>query len=102
MKTKLVGSLLLVSCLVACGSDDQKPRNPAGAAGSGSIDIGSGSGGPPPIGTDGSPGGTGEVIIPKTCAEAANARTYVGCEFWPTVTANPVWVEFDPVVVVAN
>jgi hypothetical protein len=42
--------------------------------------------GGPPIGIDGAPpGGNGEVIIPKTCAEAANARTYVGCEFWPTV-----------------
>ncbi len=39
---------------------------------------------------------------PATCAEAASARSYVGCDFWPTVTANPVWLEFDFAVVVAN
>src|SRR5450432_487256 len=39
---------------------------------------------------------------PQTCEEAANSRSYVGCEFWPTITANPVWAEFDPAVIVAN
>jgi hypothetical protein len=47
----------------------------------------------------------GEPIFagdPETCAEAAERRTYVGCEFWPTVTQNPVWSVFDFAVVVAN
>jgi hypothetical protein len=39
---------------------------------------------------------------PTTCDGAAAARTYVGCEFWPTVTYNPVWSVFDFAVVVAN
>ena len=43
-----------------------------------------------------------EGDVPATCAQAAAKRTYVGCEFWPTVTANPVYVEFDPAVVIAN
>jgi hypothetical protein len=29
-------------------------------------------------------------------------RSYVGCDFWPTVTFNPVWSVFDYAVVVAN
>jgi hypothetical protein len=39
---------------------------------------------------------------PKTCDEAALARSYVGCDFWPTVSRNPVWSIFDYAVVVAN
>ena len=38
----------------------------------------------------------------QTCAEAAMIGSYVGCDFWPTIVANPVWVEFDPAVVIAN
>jgi len=29
-------------------------------------------------------------------------RTYIGCDFWPTVVANNVWSVFDYAVVVAN
>ncbi|MDF3071274.1 MAG: hypothetical protein K0R38_6875 [Polyangiaceae bacterium] len=51
-------------------------------------------GGSTPTGnTDGSP---------ETCEQAAKDQTYVGCDFWPTITANPVWQEFLPAVVVAN
>lgn len=39
---------------------------------------------------------------PTTCAQAAAKRTYIGCDFWPTVTYNPVYGEFDFAVVVAN
>src|ERR1700690_20293 len=39
---------------------------------------------------------------PATCAEAAQAHTYVGCDYWPTVVANQVWSIFDFAVVVAN
>ncbi len=45
----------------------------------------------------------GKVTVdPKTCAEAAAAKTYVGCDFWPTVVGNAVWSIFDYAVVVAN
>jgi hypothetical protein len=47
--------------------------------------------GPPPI-----------VGDPTTCADAAMGHTYVGCDYWPTVTANVVWSVFDFAVVVAN
>ncbi len=39
---------------------------------------------------------------PTTCAEAAQLRSYVGCDYWPTVVANDVWSIFDFAVVVAN
>jgi hypothetical protein len=39
---------------------------------------------------------------PKTCEEANAGRTYIGCDYWPTVTPNPVWSIFDFAVVIAN
>ncbi len=50
-------------------------------------------------GSGGSGGSTGEI---GTCEEAAAARSYIGCDFWPTVTANGVWSIFDFAVIVAN
>lgn len=50
---------------------------------------------------DAGPGRTVSVN-PRTCEEAAAASTYVGCDFWPTVTFNVVWDVFDYVVVLAN
>ncbi len=39
---------------------------------------------------------------PTTCADAAQWKSYVGCDYWPTVVANNVWSVFDYAVVVAN
>jgi len=39
---------------------------------------------------------------PATCDQAAMLKSYVGCDFWPTVVANSVWSIFDYAVVVAN
>jgi hypothetical protein len=39
---------------------------------------------------------------PRTCEAAAARKSYVGCDYWPTVTANPVWSVFDFAVVVVN
>jgi len=58
-------------------------------------------------------GGTQSAVLPTAatpaptetsldCAEAAEARSNSGCDFWPTVTPNPVWSVFDFAVVVAN
>jgi hypothetical protein len=47
-------------------------------------------------------GAMGPVGEPLSCDEAALAHTYVGCDFWPTIVANPVWQEFEPAVVMAN
>jgi hypothetical protein len=39
---------------------------------------------------------------PTTCTEAAMQKSYIGCDYWPTVTANSVWSIFDYTAVVAN
>lgn len=61
------------------------------------LDVGGATGGP-----GGGDGGAPPDGDPETCAEAARRRTYVGCEFWPTVTFNPVLQNFDFAAVVAN
>lgn len=39
---------------------------------------------------------------PTTCAEAETSKSYIGCDYWPTVTGNAVWSVFDYAVVVSN
>lgn len=95
------------------GSGSSGPGSTSGAVGAG----GSGGGGSTATGGVGDDlgsgattttgvGGGGDVLMPaedpKTCAEAAANKSYVGCDFWPTVTANVVWSIFDYAVVVAN
>jgi hypothetical protein len=50
--------------------------------------------------------GTGDaakvVADPTTCAEAVTSKSYIGCDYWPTVTANLVSSVFDFAAVVAN
>ncbi|MBX3223883.1 MAG: IgGFc-binding protein [Labilithrix sp.] len=43
-----------------------------------------------------------EIRDPKTCAEAAASRTYVGCDYWATPGANIVQDVFDFTIAVAN
>ena len=65
-----------------------------GVAGSGGLGITNGSGGG---------GGSGGFVgDPKTCDEAKQAKTYIGCDFWPTVVGNNVWSMFDYAVAIAN
>jgi hypothetical protein len=71
-------------------------------SGSSAFDFGSGldattptEAGPPLLTTSGYAG-------PTTCDEAASQRSYIGCDYWPTVTTNPVWSVFDFTAVVAN
>ncbi len=84
------------------------------AGGSSSPSAGGGSGGA--VGDDSGPGGFdatldtssggsgggGIIPDPETCDQAANSHTYVGCDFYPTVTDNIVRPDFDFAVVVAN
>lgn len=50
----------------------------------------------------GGSGGAAPTVDPTTCKGAAEQKSYVGCDFWPTVTVNSVWEVFDYAVVVAN
>jgi hypothetical protein len=59
-------------------------------------------GGDSPLPLDAAQEGGAWVGDPVTCAHAQSARTYVGCDFWPTVLPNFVGKHFDYVVVVAN
>jgi IgGFc binding protein len=43
-----------------------------------------------------------ETRDPETCDEAKTTKSYVGCDYWPTVTPNNVWSIFDYAVVVSN
>jgi IgGFc binding protein len=79
-------------------------------------DVGSGFGREKPIGSGGDYDGglfgikdseatDGQLILdrdPVTCAEALATRSYVGCDYWPTVTANGVNPLFDYAVIVSN
>ncbi|MGD0530582.1 MAG: IgGFc-binding protein [Polyangiaceae bacterium] len=96
----------------ACGGGNKSETGfsnlDAGSSGSGSgsssssgaSSSGTGSGG---FGGDGEAAeGGGQTADPTTCAEATSSHSYIGCDYWPTVTANVVWSIFDFAVVVAN
>src|SRR5579883_2591653 len=40
--------------------------------------------------------------IPTTCTESESRHSYIGCDYWPTVTLNPVYDHFDYAVAVSN
>jgi hypothetical protein len=44
----------------------------------------------------------GATHDPTTCAEAEMSKSYIGCDYWPTVTGTAVWSVFDYAVVVSN
>src|ERR1041384_129718 len=66
-----------------------------GATGPSGLDLGGGSG-------TGATSGGGDDNNPTSCEQAAKSETYIGCDFWPTVTYNPVYHEFAFAVVLAN
>lgn len=94
-------ALLGIAVLGACASDAEPGRfddtpNPEGGTSSGIVPEGS-------LG-DALPPGIPEEVTrdPETCEEAKTTRSYVGCDYWATVTVNPVWSIFDFAVAVAN
>ena len=106
LATFALGTGLCVSC--SAGGDGSKTNGSGGSGTTGPGAAGSlslvGGGGTMSLGgidTGGSSGG-GDDDNPTTCTQAEAKRTYIGCDFWPTVTFNPVYSEFDFAVVIAN
>lgn len=107
----LIGSLTLsATAFFACSptAASNGPGNGGDGDSSGgdgdSINIGGNGDGDDTIDVgDGDTGdGDGLVGDPTSCAEAANVASYIGCDFWPTITPNPVYDEFAFTVAVAN
>jgi hypothetical protein len=92
MRAQYATILLPIAIVIACGSGNDKFGNDGGKDGS----IGDGG---PTFGDTGV--GDGSLTL-ATCDDAAKAKSYVGCDYWPTVTGNNVWSIFDYAVVVAN
>ena len=96
--------------VVANGCGSSKPDSGFGDTGDGGTgEGGNGDGGGDDGGgfdgnfnQDSGDGGMHLSGDPTTCAEAAMFKTYMGCDYWPTVVANNVWSIFDYAVVVAN
>ncbi|MGZ3405527.1 MAG: IgGFc-binding protein [Polyangia bacterium] len=92
VRSAILGGAMVAAALVAaCDSATNRHGGGGGAGGGG----GGGSAG----GGGGGGNGTGD---PVTCADAALQKSYVGCDYWPTVTPNLVSSYFDFTVVVAN
>jgi hypothetical protein len=96
----------------ACGSSTSKGAGfaplDAGQSDATTDDGGPGDGSSPDAGCilcaqDGGPPMGGTISpIPKTCTESVQRNSYIGCDYWPTVTINPVWPSFDYAVAVSN
>jgi hypothetical protein len=103
---RVVSALALIVCAACDASSNGRTGGPHDLAGGGGDD--SGSGGGDDFGTLGDGGifqpDDGMMIVqdPATCTEAAMNKSYIGCDYWPTVVANPVWSIFDYAVVVSN
>jgi len=61
-----------------------------------------GSGGASPDDSEGGAGGADNELDPTATCEGAALRSHWGCEFWPTIVANPVWSEFSPGLTLSN
>jgi hypothetical protein len=100
---------LSLACAIGCNVDEGRGNNghggnDAGAGGGGGDDGGGGGGGGglDDGGVFQNPDGMTVVMDPVTCADAAANKSYIGCDYWPTVVANVVWSTFDFAVVVSN
>ncbi|MCW5836245.1 MAG: IgGFc-binding protein [Labilithrix sp.] len=95
--------VLALTAVVACSSsnrsgfrDEDAPGGGGGEDNNGGVSIDGGFG--PPTGNLPDE----DTRDPVDCKEAEERKSYVGCDYWPTITPNPVWSIFDYTVVVAN
>lgn len=105
-RTSILSAVSLTSLVVvACSTTAVNRANDPGTIPPGSEDAGgglvllSGDTGPKDSSTV-VPIGSG--VDPVTCDEAKTAKSYLGCDFWPTVTYNSVDKAFDFAAVVSN
>jgi hypothetical protein len=75
----------------AADADDASPEAGMPTPDAGTPTLGDGSAPPPNVAPD-----------PVTCDDAVKIVSYMGCEYWPTVTANWVDPVFDYALAVAN
>jgi hypothetical protein len=104
MRFTLLASAILLLFTVGCEEDSVRPHiRPPDLAGTGPIPTFDLAEIPLPDGSaftdDAGPTFTGD---PQTCSDAAAAKSYIGCDYWPTVVVNNVSSDFDYAVVVAN
>ncbi|MEO9234159.1 MAG: IgGFc-binding protein [Polyangiaceae bacterium] len=109
MRAKLLlGAVVfgVMGAIAACGSGNNGSGFTQPGGGDGGDHDGDVLGGEGGIlsGGDGGTKGDGGAIVgdPVNCADAKTSKSYVGCDYWPTVTANGVWSVFDYAVVVSN
>ncbi|HEX4512606.1 MAG TPA: IgGFc-binding protein [Polyangiaceae bacterium] len=103
--TKKIALLVL---LAACGGDDNGQPDASGPQDTGAADNTVQDAG----GSNDSGLNFGDVTlsldtgttspIPTTCTEAVQTHSYIGCDYFPTVTLNPVYSQFDFAVAVSN
>jgi len=101
--------IILLACVLGCNATEGRGNgNNGGHGDGGGDDAGVGGGDDGGLGglDDGGvfqqPDGQTVVMDPVTCMEAAANKSYIGCDYWPTVLANAVWSIFDFAVVVSN
>jgi hypothetical protein len=90
------GTSALAAALVACGAGSDHPPTLGSDFAYGEAEAGPDA--PPFV----LPPAVAPEDDPTTCAAAVTSRSYVGCDYWPTVVANVAWSIFDFAVVVAN
>jgi hypothetical protein len=101
----LAASASMAACAATSPTNTFTSSSTTGSGGTGPSTSGTGGAGGEDIGLGGGNVGGGSSSSggdPTTCADAAANKTYIGCDFWPTVVANNVWSIFDYAVVVAN
>lgn len=106
----LFTSTLVCAAFLGCSSESGRDDGGGGSNGTGSTHgsgstngTGSVSGvGGINVGSDTGSGGSGDESNPASCDQAKTARSYIGCDFWPTVTYNKVHEGFEFAVVLAN
>jgi hypothetical protein len=95
----IVGGALALLVIAACGSDRDEIATNNNSTDPGNVGFGADAG---PTGSLGDPATSDPTADPEDCDAAKSSKSYVGCDYWPTVTPNAVWSIFDYAVVVAN